>query len=308
MIEKREISSVTCLMVFSPGDKLIDFKKCLISLLLQSRPIEEIIVVCNGGTFAEVKKVITKTTESKKINLIDEKSFLHLGPALNLGLEYITSEYILRADPDDISMSNRVEILLETVYGNKFDVIGSFMAAFCEKTSLFLPMIYPVNQTSIKRRMFFSNAMGHPSVLYRTEIVKKLNGYRDLELAEDYDLWLRLLNEGAQFVNIDKFLVLYRVKNTPQTKKTHGYFLNKILLKQQLLRLNLLYFIFLHLCARTMKNWLYSLFSLSPYWLKKVARKYKRNMFAEIYNNTNFDTKLYKNHLSLINSMISQTD
>jgi hypothetical protein len=65
MIEKREISSVTCLMVFSPGDKLIDFKKCLISLLLQSRPIEEIIVVCNGGTFAEVKKVITKTTESK---------------------------------------------------------------------------------------------------------------------------------------------------------------------------------------------------------------------------------------------------
>jgi hypothetical protein len=57
--------------------------------------------------------------------------------------------------------------------------------------------------------------LAHPAVMMRTELAKKIGGYRSLctngqvDLAEDFDLWLRLSNQG-QIHNIEESVLFYR--------------------------------------------------------------------------------------------------
>ena len=54
------------------------------------------------------------------------------------------------------------------------------------------------------------NPFVHSSVIFRTETVRRLNGFRPaFHAAEDYDLWLRIA-ETAKLANLPEALIDYR--------------------------------------------------------------------------------------------------
>lgn len=54
------------------------------------------------------------------------------------------------------------------------------------------------------------NPINHPVVMFRKSAVLAAGGYRHFPLLEDYYLWVRMLNSGAKFYNIQESLLYFR--------------------------------------------------------------------------------------------------
>jgi hypothetical protein len=55
------------------------------------------------------------------------------------------------------------------------------------------------------------SAIHNPSVMFRTEAVRELGGYRDVVTCEDFDLWLRL-GEVGRLANLPELLITKRLR------------------------------------------------------------------------------------------------
>jgi hypothetical protein len=63
---------------------------------------------------------------------------------------------------------------------------------------------------AIGRERFVESPVAHPSALVRREIYQAVGGYQDTEWAEDFDLWLRLLEARVCFSKVDRYLYFWR--------------------------------------------------------------------------------------------------
>ncbi len=63
--------------------------------------------------------------------------------------------------------------------------------------------------------------MVHPAAMIRREVLAAVGGYQEVEWAEDYDLWLRLLDAGTGSVRCRRFLFDWYDSSTRLTR-THG--------------------------------------------------------------------------------------
>src|SRR5205085_2560871 len=71
---------------------------------------------------------------------------------------------------------------------------------------------YPNRHEDIVRAMGSFCAMAHPSVMYRRDDVLKVGGYNPMTRHyEDYDLWVRMAEQGFRFANLSDVLIDYRL-------------------------------------------------------------------------------------------------
>jgi hypothetical protein len=62
----------------------------------------------------------------------------------------------------------------------------------------------------IMRDLYVETPFAHPSVMYRRQSVARIGGYRDLDWAEDYDLWLRMALAGCRFSRLPDIMLYWR--------------------------------------------------------------------------------------------------
>jgi hypothetical protein len=80
---------------------------------------------------------------------------------------------------------------------------------------------FPTLPAVVESELLHRNCVCHPAVMVRTEALRKVGGYRkNAQLAEDYDLWLRL-SEVGQIANLPDVLLSYRLH--PVRMSTQGY-------------------------------------------------------------------------------------
>jgi len=69
----------------------------------------------------------------------------------------------------------------------------------------------PLKHDSIIKYSRKRNPFNHPSVMFSRDAVDAAGGYtEDYHLFEDYDLWIRMLKNGAKSANLDEHLVYMR--------------------------------------------------------------------------------------------------
>jgi hypothetical protein len=69
----------------------------------------------------------------------------------------------------------------------------------------------PAVDADIRRQMIRANQFAHPTVVFRKSLFESIGGYReDMPLAQDYDLWLRMLNR-CRGANLSEPLLLRRL-------------------------------------------------------------------------------------------------
>ena len=74
---------------------------------------------------------------------------------------------------------------------------------------------YPQTPNRIASAMQLTNAIAHPTVMFRKEAFDCYGGYNPSNrYCEDLDLWLRWMNAGLLFENLPQVLVQYRQDNT----------------------------------------------------------------------------------------------
>ena len=161
-------------------------KESIESILNQTHKNLEFIIIIDNPTREDLIKVVKKY--AKKDNRI--KYFINIENkglvySLNRALEYCNGEFIARMDADDISHLNRFEKQLEYLKKNKLDLIGSNVNLFNEK-GVFYTTNKLLSHKYIKRLLAFGTiGIVHPTFFAKSEVFKKLNGYKNALHAED---------------------------------------------------------------------------------------------------------------------------
>lgn len=188
------------------------FDAAVRSILSQSYPVDEIVLVINCASSKDVERIIARY-QSNKLFKIFETSICQLAYNLNFGLDRCSNDLVLRMDDDDISEQTRVENLVRLMKEKDADVVGSQVRCIDENgLELSHSPSYPVDNFWIRFLMPFKNSLVHPSVLFRKPAVLAVKGYSGGFVSEDYDLWLRLMRDKAvRFNNSEKVLLRYRI-------------------------------------------------------------------------------------------------
>lgn len=184
------------------------------SMLRQTIPPEQFVIVVDGVVPDEIGKVIVEHEKDKALfTVLWLKENKGLANALNKGLKVCRNEFVARMDADDISLPNRCKKELEYFEKNKDLVIcGCNINEFYEDISnIKASRIVPAEYKSIMKFMRKRQPFNHPTVMYKKSCVLDCGGYSLLRRKEDFDLFSRMLKKGYYALNIDESLYLYRV-------------------------------------------------------------------------------------------------
>lgn len=206
---------LSVLMSVYNKEKPQNLNECLVSLVEQTRMPDQIVIVCDGILSDELNSVLTKYQQSypNLIEIVQLDKNYGLGVALNRGLDKCEHEYVARMDSDDICEKNRFELQMDYMHeNNNVDVLGSYISEFIDGTEDIVSVReVPLNTSSIKRMALTRSPMNHVSVVFRKSRLIGVSAYSEQEPVEDYDLWIRLLLDGACFANMERSLVKVRI-------------------------------------------------------------------------------------------------
>lgn len=207
------MTSFSLLMSIYEKEKVEYLRECLESIATQTILPTEIILVEDGPLTYELKSEISKAKKNfPNLRTIPLEHNCGLGKALNVGMEHCQYDIIARMDTDDICVSNRFEMQLAFLREHpEIDVVGSWIDEFVGSTNnIVSTRRVPETNKDIfefgKRR----NPMNHPTVMFRKQAVEKAGLYQPFPMFEDYYLWVRMLQNGYKFHNIQHSLLLFR--------------------------------------------------------------------------------------------------
>lgn len=235
--------SFSVLMSVYDREKPEHLSKALDSIIQQTLQAGEIVLIKDGSLSAELENVIDekkKTYSQFVIYQFDEN--VKLGKALAKGLELCRYELIARMDSDDIAVADRFAVQYQYMIENpSIAACGGWIREFSTESTYCKVKKMPEAMDEIKKYARYRNPLNHMTVMFRKEAVLKAGNYRHYPFLEDYDLWLRMLNKGYNFVNLKKILVEARTEEKIYSRRGGiQYCKNYMLLRKQQYDLGLL--------------------------------------------------------------------
>lgn len=190
------------------------FKTSIESMLNQTIMPEQIVIVKDGKLTDELDEVIKyyESINPELFTIVSLKKNVGLGKALNEGLKKCRNELVARMDTDDISVRKRCELQIrEFTKNEQLSIVGGIIDEFYEDPKKIISSrVVPLNHKEILKFSRRRNPFNHPTVMYKKSAVLNCGGYGDYRRNQDFDLFVRMLNNGHIALNIDKPLVLFR--------------------------------------------------------------------------------------------------
>ena len=96
-----------------------------------------------------------------------------------------------------------------------------------------LRYFFHTDKAQIKDYLKYTNVVVHPTFFFRKSILQKVNGYREISFAEDYDFICRVVAAGYKVSNLSESLLQYRIRqNSISRDKTLAQIYNAFYLKK----------------------------------------------------------------------------
>lgn len=191
------------------------FRDAMLSILHQTKPTDDFVLICDGPLGKELELVITEMQgifgDVLQVHRLSENQ--GLGNALNEGLKYCRNDLVARMDSDDISLPYRCELQVKRFYKNEnLSIMSGTVLEFYESTDRVIgKRTLPCNDSDIRRYSKKRNPFNHPAVMFRKSEVISAGGYSEkYPLFEDYYLWIRMLQNRTVTGNTTKPLVYMR--------------------------------------------------------------------------------------------------
>jgi glycosyltransferase involved in cell wall biosynthesis len=198
-------------------------EESLDSLLGQTYQPIEVIVVFDGLNCPDYQKCIRKY-ERPNVRTF-EIPHVGIGGALNFGLEKARGRFFVRADADDVYLSDRLSRQVAALRQSSAAICGSGFRHL-QSTSSGAPgaqdtevKTFPQQDRQIKLACCLENNIAHSSVCIDRKKLSQDLVYSSVK-HEDYDLWSRLAATET-FINLPIPLVLYRRHDGQYTNRTN---------------------------------------------------------------------------------------
>lgn len=199
----NKLSRVTVLMSVYNGAKTLE--KTLKSIFSQT--LKPNLVCVNDASIDETAQVLNHWYKKigERLNIITNSHNLGLTKSLNFGLKKINTIYTARIDADDWWEKDKLEKQVNFLEANpKIGLVGSWYINYGLQGNKFVTP--PVTDKQIRKTVIYQNPFAHSSVVFRTNLVKKIGGYDEkVRFGQDYELWLRTLPK-TRFFNLPLYL------------------------------------------------------------------------------------------------------
>lgn len=194
----------------------------------------EIVLVdhlSRDGTFALMRE---KAAADPRIRLFQCRgTFVE---AANLAWHQASGTFIARMDGDDIAAPERLSLQRDLLLARpdlaacgtlvrirKREADGCFSppdGGYLRYEKWINSLVEPED---IAAQRFIDSPMPNPTVMVRREVLAALGGYRDPVWAEDYDLWLRLLERGYHLGKVPQILLDWHDSGSRSTRTVDRY-------------------------------------------------------------------------------------
>ena len=212
---------LTCLLSVYAKDDPTHLAQAIDSVLHQTRLPDELVIVEDGPLSSELRKVLDNYKNRISTVSVSLQSNVGLGLALAEAFDMCSFDLIARMDADDIARPERFK-LQERYMRSHPEVIllGGRIEEFKNQPGDLGRFRYAlITDTDIRQRARTRNPFSHMTVIFRKQTVKAAGGYRHNPGFEDYDLWLRMLQQPGQVMNLNDVLVDVRVGNGMSSRR-----------------------------------------------------------------------------------------
>lgn len=182
------------------------------SVLTQTWTDFELLAVDDGSSDNTVSVLAALAAQDARIRVL-ELSHGGIVSALNAGLYLARAPLIARMDADDLCMPERLErqmAYLAThpaigMVGCRVSFGGGPQAGGYARYVDWINTLLTPEDISLQR--FRESPFAHPSVMFHRELIDRFGEYRDGSFPEDYELWLRWLEQGVSMAKVPETLL-----------------------------------------------------------------------------------------------------
>lgn len=193
------------------------------------------LIIINDGSTDNTWDIVKKLCEAYRGNvlLIDHNDNKGLFVRRSEAIDASNSKYIALQDGDDISFLYRFKKQVDFLEKNEhIFCCGGYAIRIDENNGYYYEddedngiMNYPPNNHDEIVKMITKKCMNpiiDPSTMFRKSDFLELGGYslrNDINLCDDFQLWLRFILSGKKFYNFQEPLIRYRMNNSGNTRK-----------------------------------------------------------------------------------------
>ena len=173
----------------------------------------ELLILDDASTDKTEKIVTLMAQTDPRIRYIKNVTVLGIPHNRNQGLALAQGDYMAVLDSDDEWLeTDKLTRQISFLTNNPDHIlIGSNINIVNEQGELIKTTTFATTNTTICQRILCHNQVAHSSVVFKTEAVRKLNGYNTaITVAEDFDLILRLGTIG-KLANLPETTTAYTI-------------------------------------------------------------------------------------------------
>lgn len=172
----------------------------------------DIVLVDDGSDNAETCHAIEFLKIALGIEVLSLPKNAGTSAALNVGHDFIKTEYIAISGSSDISFPDRFKRQVEHIQENPdIDVLGTQLFSFVGSDVKRTPVIttkHLYRETLVRRKEGW--LANHGTVMYKNDAVKEVGGYQLPGRYQDVDLWKRMHLAGKDICNLNQILYAWR--------------------------------------------------------------------------------------------------
>ncbi len=224
MIEhsSETLAPVSIVLNIWNGDNHVSLRRSLNSISQQKLKPDEVIAVIDGAISGDLEAVVSQFAKQDnfRVQLIRLPTVKGLWNGRNRGIAASRNEFIALHDADDVMHPERLSVQIRQMLTNNFDVLGSPVFEFNSTSGEIIGLRKFDTDKGILKKMLWQNVINNSSVMLRKSAVDSVGGLRNVYLAEDYDLYLRLFRAGKIFSISGQVLQAFSVDG--KTSKRRG--------------------------------------------------------------------------------------
>lgn len=208
------MNSLSVVIPTYKNDDPDNFSTALQSVLTQTLPPDEVIIIGDGALNTGVEDVIdgfeAEYPDVVRLHQLPENQ--GKGKARQVGVEQASNQLVAMMDADDICCDDRFEKQSQFLEDNlDVDIVGSHVTEFDpDSGESYALRTVPESHEEIAAMARYRSPLNQATVMFRKGAVLAAGNYEDVRVLEDYRLWVRLLVDGAKFGNIPESLVEVR--------------------------------------------------------------------------------------------------
>lgn len=210
--------------------------RCLNSVVNQTYRNLQIICCDDCSSDSTLEKLQSWSKRDSRIEVLHNDVNMYVAFTRNRCIEVAKGKYIAQIDDDDYCDNTRIMRQVEFLESNPtIDFVGTAMHMFDENGvwgSTGEKKGYLVHKRDFLLHCPFHN----PSMMYKSEVLKSVDGYRvskETERGEDYDMHMRMYQKGyVGYVMPDLLTFYYNGKNSiPKAK--YKYRINEAIIRHK---------------------------------------------------------------------------